>query len=149
MIMIMDFAVGPPALAGLAPDPHAALEEVLRACHASVDPADLELIGLRVAQLLGDERGLARRAEAAAHGAGPEQVAALDRWWSSPLFGDRDRALLGFVDQFVFSVSSMSDADVDALLATETPVRVHELANAVWAIELSTRLDLVSRAVLS
>jgi len=38
---------------------------------------------------------------------------------------------------------------VDALLAHVSPTQLHEISNAVWAVDLTTRLDHVAAAVLA
>ena len=114
----------------LAPEPTAALAEVERAAAATVDPDTLALVRDRVASLLGDV------------------PSGLDGWRTDPSVPERDRALLDLVEQFVFSVSSIDDGQVEALLVYVTPEHLHELCNVVWAVDLTTRLDLVATAVL-
>ena len=132
-------------VADLAPQKAVELEHVLEACRDAVSREDFALCRARIAALHGDETDAAA---AAATVLGEERVAALERWWASDAFTARERALLGFVEQFVFDVSSMTDEHVEALLATDDPVHVHELANVVWAIDLVTRMRVVSRSVL-
>lgn len=122
------------------------LGAVIDTCWKTLDPADVELIRLRVAGIHGHVVAGAQRSPAFA--LDDRLVSALPRWWDSDVFSTRERALLGFVEQFVFSVSSMTDELVDALLATDDPVRVHELSNAVWAFDLITRLDMVAKEML-
>ena len=122
---------GRAAVSRWAPEPAAALAEVERVARETVDARTLELVRDRVASLLG--LGSSTR----------------DDWRSSSDLDERDRALLGFVEQFVFSVSSMGDADVNALLAHVSPEQLHELSNVVWAVDLTTRLDRVAAAVLA
>lgn len=124
-------STGREALARLAPEPTAALAEVERVAAASVDPHVVGLVRDRVASMLGGV---------------PSD---LDDWRSRSDLDDADRALLDFVEQFVFSVSSLDDGQVAALLEHDDPVRVHELCNLVWAVDLTTRLDLVAGVVLS
>lgn len=124
-------SAGRAALARLAPEPTAALAEVERVAAASVDPATMALVRDRVASMLGGV---------------PSH---LDGWRADATLPARDRAVLDLVEQFVFSVSSLDDAQVDAVLAHETPEHLHELCNAIWAVDLATRLDLVATAVLS
>ena len=121
---------GRAALARWAPEQSAAFAEVESVAAASVDDRTLELCRDRVASLLG---------------AG---ASSLDDWRSSPDVDDRERALLAFVEQFVFSVSSLGDEEVDALLEHESAEHLHEISNVVWALDLGTRLDLVAAAVL-
>ena len=122
---------GRAAIARWAPEPAAGLAEVERVVGETVDARTLELVRDRVTGLLG---------------LGP---AALDDWRSSSELDERDRALLGFVEQFVFSVSSMGDDDVTALLDHVSPTQLHEISNAVWAVDLTARLDRVAGAVLA
>lgn len=145
--MFMNITWSAPAqISLLAPEPADDLAAVMQACWTAVGPTDMELLRLRICGIHGDAAGLAHRTEGAK--IDEHRIAALGSWWASDLFTDRERALLAFVEQFVFSVSSMDDGHVDALLATEDPIRVHEIANAVWALDLTTRMDLVARAVL-
>ena len=135
---------GRAALARLAPETVGALAEVDRVVAASVDAATLALVRHRVHALL----GLPLPADA-----GRDVPAAtwdaLDDWATSPAVDDAQRALLGFVEQFVFSVSSMGDAEVEALLEHLEPLALHVLCNAVWAIDLGARVDHVAAAVLA
>ena len=126
----MTASPGRTAIERLAPEPAAALAEVERVAAASVDAHTLELVRDRVSGLVG--RG----------------SSTLDGWRGRTDLDERDRALLGFVEQFVFSVSSMGDDDVDRLLAHEPAERLHEISNVVWAVDLTRRLDLVATAVL-
>lgn len=134
-------ATGRTALTSLAPDTVAALSEVERVAGTTVDAATLELVRRQVALCLGlpAPAGDALR---------PEQVAALADWRDGACFDPRERALLAFVEQFVFSVSSVDDALVDALLEHHAPVEVHEICNVVWSVDLATRADHVAAAVL-
>ena len=122
---------GRAAIARWAPEPAAALAEVERVVGEAVDARTLELVRDRVTSLLG------------------LRPSALDDWRSDSELDERDRALLGFVEQFVFSVSSMGDPDVAALLDHVSPTQLHEISNAVWAVDLTTRLDRVAGAVLA
>lgn len=126
---------GRAALARRAPETVGALAEVDRVVAATVDAATLALVRHRVHALL----GLPLPADAG-RDVPPATWEALD---------DAQRALLGFVEQFVFSVSGMGDAEVDALLEHLEPLALHELCNAVWAIDLGARVDHVAAAVLA
>jgi alkylhydroperoxidase family enzyme len=118
-----------------------ALEDAAQAAWAGTDPPMLELCDLRVAALLGDEVGVT--------GAQPrEKVQALEEWPTSPLFSDAERAHLAFTEQFVTAVASVSDADVDALLAHAEPQEVFEFISALYVLEMRRRLDMTTRAVL-
>ncbi|MEM9529866.1 MAG: hypothetical protein AAGA23_02985 [Pseudomonadota bacterium] len=59
-----------------------------------------------------------------------------------------EAACLEFCEQFRVSVDTMSDAQVQALLAHLSADDVYNLASAVYLLELSCRLDLTLEAVL-
>ncbi|MDT9591635.1 hypothetical protein RDV89_01055 [Nocardioides zeae] len=134
--------VGRDALRRRAPEVVEAFEHVEGVAADSVEPATLAMVRDRVAALLDLP---APAPDDALDGA---RAASIDSWHSSPAFDERDRAVLAFVEQFVFSVSSMGDAEVDALLVDRSPAQVHELANAVWAVDLGARVDHVAGVVL-
>lgn len=121
---------GRTALAGLSPEPIAALAHVEEVAVASVDARTLELVRDRVHSLLG-------------------LPASHDDWRDADTFSGAERAVLAYVEQFVFAVSSMDDEMVEALLEDLTPIEVHELSNIIWLSDLTTRLDLVAEAVLA
>ena len=134
-------SAGRARLAALAPDTAAALTEVERLAATTVDAATLELVRRQVAACLD--------LPAPTGGAlTTDQVTGLADWRAAPCFDARERALLAFVEQFVFSVSSVGDDLVDALLEHHSPVQVHEICNVVWAVDLTTRADHVAAAVL-
>jgi alkylhydroperoxidase family enzyme len=60
----------------------------------------------------------------------------------------RQRAYLEFTEQFVTSVGTISDAQVDALLAEDSPEDVYAFAGALYAAEMTRRAEIVSKAVL-
>jgi alkylhydroperoxidase family enzyme len=89
----------------------------------SADPALLELVRLRVAQLLraGGELRIRHRPAIDA-GLGEDKVAALRSWPTSPLFDDTERAVLAFTEMFVIDAHAVSDeqcAAVDERLSNE------------------------------
>jgi alkylhydroperoxidase family enzyme len=114
------------------------LERLNAAAWASADPALLELCRLRIAQMLNNGVALAGVDEA--------KLAELDRWEVSTAFTDAERAFLAFTEQFVISVSSVTQEQVDALLEYASPEDVRSFTAALYAVELSQRLDLVARA---
>jgi alkylhydroperoxidase family enzyme len=62
--------------------------------------------------------------------------------------GSRERAYLDFTEQFVTSVGDISDAQVEALLAHDSPEDVYAFAGALYAAEMTRRVAVVSSAVL-
>jgi hypothetical protein len=63
--------------------------------------------------------------------------------------GDRESAYLDFTEQFVTSVGTISDAQVEALLAEDSPEAVYAFAGALYAAEMTRRVEIVSKAVLA
>lgn len=128
------------------PEAATSLDELNERAWASVDPQLLELCRLRIAALLGDAPGLAYRTPAAA-GLDEAKVAALSSWWTSDGFTPAERARLAFTEQFVTSVSSMSDSDVAPLLVDDDGPGVYQFASAIYVIDMTTRFQMMTRAV--
>ena len=125
-----------------------ALDTLVEVAWESTDAEILELCRLRIAAMLGDDVGLVR--SAAERGApSAEKVAALGSWWNSDLFSERERARIAFTEQFVTSVASMTDDDVDALLAHDSEEETYRFVCAVYAMDAATRACIVSRALFA
>ncbi len=127
------------------------LDDVHAAAWESVsDPALLELCRLRAAAMLGASDALAWRSPIAlAAGLDEAKVAALDDWADAPCFDAREHAYLDFTEQFVTSVSHVSDEQIAALCAHDAERDVATFITALYALEFTTRVALVSSAVLS
>ncbi len=83
-----------------------------------VEPALLELVRLRIAQMHGrDPRALRRMSEARDAGFDESRVALLDAWWRSERFDARERACLRLAEQFVLDPRGIDDADAAAVRA--------------------------------
>ena len=136
----MDAATQGP-LPALQPDAVAALAAARHEAWTATDRGVLGLCDLRVAALLGDDTP-------SPYAAPRDKALALDDWPSSPLFTAAERAHLAFTEQFVTSVASVSDADVDALLAHASQREVFEFISALYVLEMSRRVAMTSRAVL-
>jgi alkylhydroperoxidase family enzyme len=100
---------------GLHPDARDAVREFysLFWVEHMVDPALLELVRLRVAQLYRCRAELAVRYESA--GDIEPKVAELTRWPASPVFSDLERACLWVAEQFVLDAHGITDADTAAI----------------------------------
>jgi hypothetical protein len=133
-------------LRALADESTTRLDELNEVAWSSTAAPTLELCRLRIADLLGDERGLARRTPAAA-GVDEAKVAALPDWRNSGLFTAAERARLGFTEQFVVSVSSLSDSDVDPLRPDADDLDIYLFVNAIYVLDMTTRVDLMTRAI--
>lgn len=142
-----ELTCGVDAVAFYAPEVADSLAALQRTAWQSVEAAELELCRLRICDLLGDEDGLRRREPAAlAAGFSEHRVAHLAQWRRSSAFTPRERARLDYTEQCVVSVGGIVDAQIDALLAHDDAVRVYEFTMAVYVLEMSVRVGLVTRA---
>jgi alkylhydroperoxidase family enzyme len=123
-----------------------ALDSLLRVAYESTDPATLELCKLRIAALLDGGPDL-EKTRTESYGPHQEKVAALATWWTSELFSEPERAKIAFTEQFVVSVHSMTDDDVDALLEYFSEEEVYQFVSAIYALDATTRARIVARAV--
>lgn len=81
-----------------------------------VDPRILELCRVRIAHMHGAAFPLpVRRPDAAGAGLREEELADLDAWWKSSVFGPTERACLGFAEQFVLDAAGISDEQAAAV----------------------------------
>jgi alkylhydroperoxidase family enzyme len=120
------------------PDVATALAAAHRAAWDAVDPRLLELCRLRTAQLLGcTEEAAARTPGLDADPAVFDDVAS---WPTSPLFDDRDRAVLAWCEQYVIDVASMDDDTAGAVRAHLGDAGLVDLTNAFLVIEQRQRL---------
>lgn len=131
----------------LQPESATALARAQAIAWDSVDPALLELCRCRVLGLLQPGTG-AGPAPAGVPAPEADRRAALDAWQRSSLFSPLERAALAYTEQYVLSVSSVSDAQVQALREHLADAEVYAFAAALYVIEMGERLRLVSSAVL-
>ena len=129
-------------LRALHPETTASLLATEAEAAANTDPSILQLCHHRLAHMLGGE------VSSPATAVDPAKLAALDSWWDSPLFTDAERAHLAFTEQYVLSVGSISDADVDKLLEFGSPRQVYDFVNALFVMDQVQRLEMVARVVL-
>jgi alkylhydroperoxidase family enzyme len=120
---------------------HRSLVETLDAIwEQAPDPRLLELIRLRMAQLLRGVSELERRTPAAV-GAGLDEavIAELSRWPTSDRFDERDRIVLGWVEQWLVDVQGISDDDAARVRAIFDPTELAHLTLAVALFEALIR----------
>jgi len=137
-------------LSELNPEAAGELARVGDAAWEATDPVLLELCRRRLKAMLGDATGAERDAERAV-GLGLDRckLEALDRWERSDLFTPAERAHLAFTEQFVTSVSAVSDRHVDDLLDHADEQQVYDFAAALYVVELTQRLELVARSTFA
>ena len=92
----------------------------------TTDPTLLDLVRLRLAQLMGTRAELA--------GVDPDLLADLERWDSSPRFTERERAALAYAEQYHYDHRVLSD-ELKPSLARHLAGR--EVVNFVWALHLN------------
>lgn len=77
-----------------------------------------------------------------------QKLAALGNWAGADVYSPLERAALQFTEQFVLSVSTVTDEQVEALRAHLDDEAVYNFAAALYLVEMTERLKLVSRAVI-
>jgi len=129
------------AQAGLAPPVQRTLVDLDEFLWSgSFDPALMELVRLRAAQLLDVEGELVRRTPAAlAAGLDETLIAELPQWPSSPRFDERTRAAIGWSEQWILDVHGITDADAARLQELFAPDELAALTMAVAVFEMITR----------
>ena len=136
----------PPALYALEPEATRLLDQVNEQVWATVDPALLEIIRLRIAWLLGNTAGMRTRSRLARV---PEQkVAELPAYATSPLFTALDRDGIAFAEQFVIDVSGTSQESLDALRGHMGPDHLRDFVTSVYLVEFTQRLQQVAPDLL-
>jgi hypothetical protein len=61
---------------------------------------------------------------------------------------ERERAYIDFTEQFVTSVSSVSEQQIDDLIRHSSPDEVFAFVYALYVVEMSARVDFVAEGVL-
>lgn len=123
-----------------APEVLASIQALSAAIWSTTDPVLIELARRRTAQLLGNDRELARHPPRA-----PElpsaMAAELARWPSSPAFGDRERATLALTEQFVIDVGSVQPDQIGAV-TEHLGGEVLGFVQALYVLDLGQRTAL-------
>jgi len=131
----------------LQPDGAAELELMNNAAWKSADPDLLELCRCLIVSML-EGHTPDQIDHPVASGIGRDKLAALGDWAASDVFSPLERAALEYTEQFVISVSNMSDEQVEALRAHLGDEKTYAFAAALYVIEMTERLRMVSDVVL-
>ena len=127
--------------AGLEPQVYehlAVLEEQLWA--DAIEAPLLELVRLRIAQILDAPVELERRSPAAvAAGLDESMVDDLSNWPTSPKFDERQRAVLSWSEQWVIDPEQITDEDAIRLRASLSDKECAVLSTALAVFESLTR----------
>jgi AhpD family alkylhydroperoxidase len=111
------------------------------------DPVLLELIRLRVAQLIGNPAALQMRCSYAA--AAPEsKILALPDYPSSSLFSPAERDTLAFAEQFLIDVGGTTEDARAELIQHFGADGFRGVVSAIYVVEFTQRLQLIAARVL-
>jgi AhpD family alkylhydroperoxidase len=111
------------------------------------DPVLLELVRVRVAQLIGNPA--AARARCALAGGGVEaKLAALPDYPYSPLFSSAERDVVSLAEQFVIDVGGTTEEMRAELTGRFGADGARELVTAIYVVEFTQRLQLVAARLL-
>ncbi len=71
--------------------------------------------------------------------------------WAAPESGmtEQERACIEFTEQFVTSVSDVSQAQINRLLEFSSADEVYAFVHALYVVDMTRRLDMVGGEVLS
>jgi AhpD family alkylhydroperoxidase len=131
-----------------APEAALLLDAVNAAAWRTISPVLLEEVRVRTAQMLSFEPGL-RRFSAPARDLGLSQpkLAHVADYFRSAEYTDQERAVLGFVEQFVLDVSQFTPAEREGLAAAMGAQDLLEVVTAIYVIEYTQRLESVVTAL--
>jgi alkylhydroperoxidase family enzyme len=145
MTRVRTLADGPTELDrvwGLRPEYFALFVQDYRKSVGRIDPVQLELCRLRVAQMVESEFDQALRYRPAHDaGLGEAKIAALSDYPTSPLFSERERIVLEFTEQWVIQSSSITDDDVARLQTVMTPEDFMYFCKALSLIDQFARAN--------
>ncbi len=114
------------AVLGLKPGPYRLVRDTLTVVWRTTDTSLLDLVRLRLAQLMGTRAELA--------GVDAELLADLEPWDSSPRFTERERAALAYAEQYHYDHRGLTE-ELKAELARH--LSRSEVVNFVWALHLN------------
>src|SRR5262249_6707126 len=114
------------AVFGLKSEVYEVLRGTLTTAWRITDARLLDICRLRVAQMVGARADLA--------GADDQVLIELDRWRSSPAYSERERAALGYAEQYHLDHKRITDAQKQDLSGHLSP---REVVNFVWAVHMN------------
>ncbi len=138
----------PHGLWALAPEAVDLLDRTNAWAWRAVPPPLLELLRLRIAALIGHDDGLRRRVIVpGSDGPTEAKIARLDRYYEKDAFAPAERDCIEFVEQFVLDASGPMSGYL-ARLEGHFPDGVRGFVTAVYVVEFTQRLEMVSAALL-
>ena len=139
----------PRALSRLRPEACALLVALNERVWQAGDPVLLELIRLRVAQLIGNSAALQMRCSYPDAAAGLEsKIRALPDYPSSPLFSPAERDTLAFAEQFLIDVGGTTEDARAELIQHFGADGAREVVSAIYVVEFTQRLQMIAARLL-
>ncbi len=139
----------PRALSRLRPEACALLVALNERVWQVGDPVLLELIRLRVAQLISNPAALQMRCSYADVAAIPESKAlALPDYPSSPLFSPAERDTLAFTEQFLIDVGGTTEDARAELIQHFGADGARGVVSAIYVVEFTQRLQMIAVRLL-
>jgi alkylhydroperoxidase family enzyme len=139
----------PPALSRLRPEACALLVALNERVWQVGDPVLLELIRLRVAQLIGNPAALQMRCSYADVAAALEsKILALSDYPSSPLFSPAERDTLAFAEQFLIDVGGTTEDARAELIQHFGADGARGVVSAIYVVEFTQRLQMIAARLL-
>jgi hypothetical protein len=134
-------------LSSLQPEATASLMQMTQSAWQATDP---ELLGLCRCLIVAMLEGKPPRplTDPAVPGLAADKVAALDDWVTAEVFSPIERAALAYTEQFVISVSAVSEEQVESLRTHLGDEKTYAFAAAVYVVEMTERLRIVAGVVL-
>ncbi len=137
----------PRALSRLRPEACGLLAALNERVWQVSDPVLLELVRLRVAQLIGNPAALRVRSPYADVAAEPKLLALPD-YPSSPLFSAAERDTVAFTEQFLIDVGGTTAAARAGLVEHFGADGARGLVSAIYVVEFTQRLQMIAARVL-
>ena len=139
----------PRALSRLQPEACALLVALNERVWQVGDPALLELVRLRVAQLIANPAALRMRCSYADADAAPEsKILALPDYPSSPLFSPAERDTLAFAEQFLIDVGGTTEDARAELIQHFGADGARGVVSAIYVVEFTQRLQMIAARLL-
>jgi AhpD family alkylhydroperoxidase len=139
----------PRALSRLRPEACALLVALNERVWQVGNPVLLELIRLRVAQLIGNPAALQMRCSYADAATGLEsKILALPDYPSSPLFSPAERDTLAFAEQFLIDVGGTTEDARAELIQHFGADGARGVVSAIYVVEFTQRLQMIAARLL-
>jgi alkylhydroperoxidase family enzyme len=123
-------------LVQFAPEASSVIARLMANLWGVTDPELLELVQVRISQLLRNESVRPGK------GVPSAKLAALAQWPTSPLFSDADRVVLGFAEQFIMDVAGVSAEQRSSLAEHLDPAELGGFVMALYLLDYGERTQM-------